>query len=470
MHRTISLPYVVEDAGFAGVLSELRRRQSRVIRSAYNRLVEGIALKDLYQNLRAHAVGQGLHTWLLLSAMTKAKALYQMRPEGGVVFGGKKGLIDRTRDKMDPAEWKKRRLAPLVIEGHARSYGSQGGNHLATLDMTNTRLVLHAPGRDFILKLKLSCRSREYRRRLECLQARSEALRDVPFSVSVTETTVAIGWKDPGTVSKTGRSDRVLAIDLNPNRIGWAVVEKIGDHRCRSVAWGLFEYPELNRRLGLASDDPKVAAQDNKRQHELSILAKRLVLIARHCQASWIVTEHLSLPFRSKKGKVNRLVNRCWYRTGFVQCLVRRLEEAGLRHGQVDPAYSSMIGNSLWADLLKVPDPACAALEVGRRFLNPLARDAQASVPKPNAVHLWKDGRRVPERRTLGRWSQVWKELNKSAGDTPRRVRRRSRADFPFGPPRRPSIRETRSKVGFLDPRPGTSEPFGTNFSLLLAG
>jgi hypothetical protein len=124
MHRTIKLPYTTKDAGFFGVLLELRRKQSRALRTAYCRLVGGMAFKELYRTLRAHPVGQGLHTWLLLSAMSKAKAVHKARPDGKAVFGGRKRLADRSQGKLSKEEWKARRLAPLWIEGHAKSYGS----------------------------------------------------------------------------------------------------------------------------------------------------------------------------------------------------------------------------------------------------------------------------------------------------------------------------------------------------------
>jgi hypothetical protein len=49
------------------------------LRTAYCRLADGTTVNDLYRTLRAHPVGQGLHTWLLLSAMSKAKAMFEAR-------------------------------------------------------------------------------------------------------------------------------------------------------------------------------------------------------------------------------------------------------------------------------------------------------------------------------------------------------------------------------------------------------
>src|ERR1017187_5882595 len=134
VHRTIKLLYLPSDARLGGVLAGLRRLQSRAIRAAYRRLSDGLALRQLYGALRAHPVGQGLHTWLLLSGISKAAALYERRPDGKGVFGGKRSLVERSQGKLTEDEWKAKRLCPLMIEGHARSFGRQGGNRLVTLD------------------------------------------------------------------------------------------------------------------------------------------------------------------------------------------------------------------------------------------------------------------------------------------------------------------------------------------------
>ena len=376
MHRTIKLSYVSSDARFRDMLADLRRRQSRAIRTAYCRLAEGMAPKQLYGALRAHPVGQGLHTWLLLSAISKARALFTLRPDGKVVFGGKRRLIERSQGKITEAEWKAKRLWPLSIEGHAKSYGIQGGNHLVTLDAANNRLVVHGPDNtDYELKLKLSGRSRSYRKRLTALQERCETLRDTPFSVSIGEEEVRISWNVQTPAQPAANPRRVLSLDLNPNRIGWTVVEDAhGVQGCRCVAWGVFEYSGLNRRPKLASDDPRSKALNNKRRHELALIAKEVALLARHHRAAAAVTERLTLGAKDhgKGRRFNRLLNQCWFRSGLLQPLLRRLEEAGIKHAVVNPAYSSLIGNKIWADSMNIPDPACAALELGRRFLFPL--------------------------------------------------------------------------------------------------
>jgi hypothetical protein len=349
-------------------LADLRRLQSRLIRSAYQLLVKGAAQRELYTVLRSHTVGQGLKTRLILSGMKKASAVHARFPQGGIVFGGRRALVDRAEDRISHEEWKAARLMPLYVEGHAKSYGSQGGNHLVTLDLAEDRVIYHGPNDvDYPLKLLLSGKSREYRRRLNEMQARCETLRDTPFTVEIGEEEIAITWKETAVATAPGIAGRVLSLDLNPTKLGWAVVEgnldEAGSSRC--VDWGIFEYPELSRRLGLPSDDPKSVSLTCKRRYELAILAKKVAILARHYRVSAHITERLAIPPKDhgKGRRFNRLINQVWFRRGLLEPMARRFSAAGIVHAVVNPASSSKIGNALLADLLRIPDPACAAVE-----------------------------------------------------------------------------------------------------------
>jgi IS605 OrfB family transposase len=477
MTRTIKLPYEPAN-GIAEVLADLRRRQSRLIRSAYRLLAAGTTQRELYAGLRAHSVGQGLHTWLILSGMKKAAALHSRHPDGAVVFGGRRALIDRAQGRISREQWRSARLMALYAEGHARSFGTQGGNHLVTLDMASDRVIYHGPdGRDYPLRLLLSRRSRQYRRRLSELQARCETLRDTPFTVSIDEKEIAITWSERAGPPACGIEGRVLALDLNPAKLGWAVVEKesVEPGSCRCLAWGIFEFPDFARRLGLASNDPKSVAQTCKRRFELAILAKKVALLAQHYRVSAVVTERLALkPIDHGKGKCfNRLINQVWFRRGLLEPIFRRLAAAGIPHSEVNPAYSSKLGNHLWADLLRLPDPACAAVELGRRAVWPVKFPAPQKdtkkLPKPNARRRRKDGARVNPRKgpALGGWRRVWSHHQPKAAD----IRRRSRADLrpllPPGNPRLAPLVDPRSKVLRYEPREGASKPFGRDLHAL---
>ena len=475
--RTIKLRYEGSTA-FAELLAQQRRLQSRLIRSAYRRLADGVAQRDLYAALRSHAVGQGLLTWLTLSGMKKAAAVHARFPQGKVVFGSRRALVDRAQDRISSAEWRSARLMPLYVEGHARSYGSQGGNHLVTLDLAADRVIYHGPdGIDYPLRLLLSRKSREYRRRLNDLQARCETLRDTPFTVSINEQEIALTWKEPAAAIASGIAGRVLALDLNPAKLGWAVVERDSTElgSCRCIAWGIFEFSEFSRRLGLASDDPRSISFSCKRRHELAILSKKATLLAKHYRVSAVITERLTIgPKDHGKGRrFNRLINKVWFRRGLLEPMARRLSAAGIIHTEVNPAFSSKLGNLLWADRLRIPDPACAAVEIGRRaiwrvkFSAPQKDPAKPSMP--NARRQRKDGARVRLRKESapGGWRRVWSQLEPKAADARRRSRTDLRPLLPSGNPRLVPLVNPRSKVLRYEPREGASLPFGRDIHAL---
>lgn len=477
MTRAIKLRYE-GSADFAVLLADQRRLQSRLIRSAYRRLADGVAKRDLYAILRSHAVGRGLHTWLALSGMKKAAAVHARFPQGDIVFGGRRALVDRAQGRISSDEWKSAGLMPLYVEGHAKSHGPQGGNHLVTLDLAADRVIYHGPGGiDYPLRLLLSRKSREYRRRLNDLQARCETLRDSPFTVSINDKEIALTWKEPAVALAQGITGRVLALDLNPTKLGWAVVERVSAEAgtCRCVAWGIFEFPEFSRRLGLASDDPRSISFSCKRRHELAILAKKATLLARHYRVSAVISERLAIvPKDHGKGRrFNRLINQVWYRRGLLEPIVRRLAAAGIVHAEVNPAYSSKLGNHLWADLLRIPDPACAAVEIGRRGMWPVKFTAPQKDPAkllmPNARRRRKDGARVRLRKepAPGGWRRVWSQLEPKAADTRRRSRTDLRPLLPSGNPRLAPLVNPRSKVLRYEPREGASLPFGRDLHAL---
>jgi len=237
----------------------------------------------------------------------------------------------------------------------------------------------------------------------------------------------------------------------------------------------VFEYPDFARRLGFASDDPRSLAHNRKRRYELAILAKKVAILARHHLVCAVVTERLSLgPKDHGKGRrFNRLINQVWFRRGLLEPLARRLAQAGIAHAEENPAFSSKLGNHLWADVLRVPDPACAAVELGRRAIWPVRFSAPqidaAKLPKPNARRRRKDGARVKPRKgpALGGWQSVWSQLQPKAADTRRRSRADLRPQLPPGNPRLAPLVNPRSKVLRYEPREGASLPFGRDLHAL---
>ena len=226
----------------------------------------------------------------------------------------------RAQGRITAEEWKAKRLLPLYFEGHAKSYGEQGGNHRFVLDIEHSTIWFYPRAKVALpLQIKLGKKS-NYRELLDALQFRCTWHRDVPFTVSLTATHISISWDEKvEPLKRKANPDRVLALDLNPNRIGAAVIEREGE-ACKPLSWWIYDYPELNRRLRKASDHPDSIYQRDKRVYELSCIAREVTNLAVHFQCSAVITENLNIQSKDHgKGRsFNRAVNNQWTRKGFV--------------------------------------------------------------------------------------------------------------------------------------------------------
>lgn len=221
----------------------------------------------------------------------------------------------------------------------------------------------------------------------------------------------------------------------------------------RSVTLGI-EFPELNQKLGLASDHPWTEAQNDKRLYEYSILAREISELAAHYQCATVATEFLNIETQDHgKGRsFNRMVNNQWCRKGFILPLVRRLEALGIRHAEVNPAYSSKLGNLLWGWPLHIPDPACAAIEIGRRFLQDNTRRSSRTKGghRRKEASLGDSGSVAEDPRE--KWRELWNRINPRSGDTPRCTFDRLERAFPQACPRPGPFRSRSSRIFQITP------------------
>jgi len=175
---------------------------------------------------------------------------------------------------------------------------------------------------------------------------------------------------------------------LNPNYIGWSVVDWHNERDFDVVKNGCYSFKKLNdkqfalkltkkqreelkrkERLKLTSKAKiKNAYFSNKRNHEMIEVAKDLMNVAKSCQCHLVVVEDLNIKSqdRSKGKHLNRLCNSFFIRNAFTNNLNKRCNIDGIKFLKVMPAYSSFIGNFLYRSL-NLPDPILASIELGRR-------------------------------------------------------------------------------------------------------
>lgn len=149
---------------------------------------------------------------------------------------------------------------------------------------------------------------------------------------------------------KQGKLNRVLAIDLNPDGIGYSI---------------------LNRDLSIVNKgfiDVSKLLEANKRKYETSIMIKELFKLIKHYKCHSIILEELNVDTNGNLGNKtsNRKINNLWNLAKIEEIITRRCNEVGIIKVEVNPAYSSFIGNLLHNEY----DPIAASIEIGRRGLN----------------------------------------------------------------------------------------------------
>jgi len=119
---------------------------------------------------------------------------------------------------------------------------------------------------------------------------------------------------------------------------------------------------------GLSSDHPKRTHLNNKREHEVFEISKNLIDKALYYRCSLFAVEELKIKSSDKKkgSKYNSLCNNLWNRNKMVNNLKKRCVIYGLKLFEVQPNYSSFIGNFLFRDL-NLPDMVLASIEISRR-------------------------------------------------------------------------------------------------------
>ena len=113
------------------------------------------------------------------------------------------------------------------------------------------------------------------------------------------------------------KPNRIMAIDLNPNYIGWSIVDWISSNEFNVIKHGVYSLKRINDKqdelntLKLSPEDKQKVHLTNKRKHEVMQISKNLINKAMYYQCEMFSVENLDIQSKdNKKGKkFNRLVN-----------------------------------------------------------------------------------------------------------------------------------------------------------------
>lgn len=162
---------------------------------------------------------------------------------------------------------------------------------------------------------------------------------------------------------------RYMGIDINPEHIGYSIVDKMGDGEISIVATGNFSFKQLSKKSRKRSDSKKSKYINNKRKHERKQAICELFKLMTHYRVCGLAMEDLEFkPDNKKDGnsfskEFNRKVKNIWDRSLVCSMIRKKCTEGGFRLAEVSPVFTSLIGNMSYM----VFDPVAASLEIARR-------------------------------------------------------------------------------------------------------
>jgi len=316
----------------------LMKAQSSAARSAYQAShkhgLKGNAIKQyVKRNFMA-----SLNQRYISDAASRAAAI----GNNGALFGGKKAWADMRAGIITAVEWQERRNNQLYSRGDKTKNGNPN------IRVVGDRLLVNDPaGRGKWVEGKLFIPDK-FRPQLGCYDVRL-LYRGGKFEVRVS-------WTESDPL-KMRTVEGAVGVDCNPD--GAAVVEVTGDGNLSRHQY------EREQRIQFA--------RHGKRNYDIKQLAVRVVKVAADARKPLVIEK---LTFKNGK-RGNRKFRRM--KSNFVwRQMLSAIKSRAVREGvpviEIQPAFTSVLGNLKYAKPYSLNRHAAAALVIGRRGMSLLER------------------------------------------------------------------------------------------------
>ena len=359
---TYKIPYTCDDD-----LYEVIKSYNNLLHFTYNRLLENpkLSTKELTALQKEINTPDYIMSYLRNSAIRNARALIEKSKEP-IIFGGKNLFKLRCKHKISHEEFIRKRLMPIHCEGE----GNQKGNRLFGIIDQKTIIFKLTKNMHFTLNLHSVGykRSQEFNK---LIQVQNSKLTPITYKLDLNYIYITFDYNALKNYTYKVKQDRVIAIDMNPNRVGYSVVDWLDESHYNIIASGSFCLKPLNdyqNSLKVASSDKEAKYITNKRKHELIHIAKELFELCKHFKCEIFAIEKLNIK-SGDKGKGRRFNKQCnnqWDRGLLFNQLKKYITASSTLFQEVEPNYTSILGNIIYRQE-KLPDEVLSSIEIGRR-------------------------------------------------------------------------------------------------------
>lgn len=160
-------------------------------------------------------------------------------------------------------------------------------------------------------------------------------------------------------------SNRYIGIDLNPEHIGYSIMDKISETEFKIIKTGSFNFKKLTHKTGKSPNSLESIYLNNKRKHERKEVICELFKIMKHYKVGYFIMEDLNFKSTNKfeSKEFNRKVKNIWDRELILNLINKKCTEGGFILEVVNPVYTSLIGNLSY----RIFDPIASSLEITRK-------------------------------------------------------------------------------------------------------
>ena len=361
---TLKLKYRLKDEQDMSLIRDYQRQYSSCLRFLYNRISDNPSITEkelrlLYGNINNCSL---INKWLFQCAIKEARQIYNSHGTK-VIFGGKANYFKRNNLAITNEEYKTKRISPVYSIGEA----NYKGNRFFRLQ-DNFKIVFQ-PNKNSHHEMQFTGighnRAKILSRLAELANQKKVA---ITYKLSNEYVWISYDEKLISNIETPKIKNRVFAIDMNPNYVGWSIVDWKSSSSFRIVKEGVISIKELNDYDNKQKiDSTKRKHISNIRHHAIIEICKNLVDTAAYYRCDKFVLEDLKFKTNGNYNKFNRLTRNQWSRDLLENNITKRCNIYNINVIKVKPEYSSFIGNFLFRHVTNTPDMVLASIEIGRR-------------------------------------------------------------------------------------------------------
>ena len=346
------------------LIIDYQRQYSSCLHFLYNRISDNPSITEkelrlLYDNINNCSL---INKWLFQCAIKEARQIYNSHGPK-VIFGGKANYYKRNKLSITKEEYKARRISPVYSIGEA----DKSGNRMFRLKPDN--ILTFQPDRLHHIDLEL-VGLRKHRQTIVSNITELARQRKITLTYKLSSEYVWISYDENTFTSiETPKiNNRIFAIDMNPNYVGWSIVDWKSSSKFRIVKEGIISIKELNDYDNKQKiDSTKRKHISNLRHHAIIEICKNLVDTAAYYRCDKFILEDLKFNTNESYSKFNRLTKNQWCRDLLEMNITKRCNIYNINVIKVKPEYSSFVGNFLFRHITNMPDMVLASIEISRR-------------------------------------------------------------------------------------------------------